>query len=123
MSEIRVIKKYPNRRLYDCLESRYITLQDLRHLAIENIEFKVVEKMTGRDLTSGVLLQIVSEQEQGGGALLGQEFLLQLIRSHGGSMAKAVRGYLDQSLKTLMGEDFITGMTDDASRCQSAQSR
>lgn len=101
MSEIRVIKKYPNRRLYDCLESRYITLQDLRRLAIENIEFKVVEKMSGKDLTSGVLLQIVTDQEQGSGALLGKEFLLQLIRSYGGSMSNAVRGYLDQSLKTL----------------------
>jgi polyhydroxyalkanoate synthesis repressor PhaR len=122
MSEIRIIKKYPNRRLYDCLESRYITLQDLHRLAIENIEFKVIEKMSGKDLTSSVLLQIVSDQEQGSEALLGQEFLLQLIRSYGGSMTKAVRGYLDQSLKTLIGPDFITDMADDAARCESAQS-
>lgn len=112
MSESRIIKKYPNRRLYDCYESRYITLQDLRRLVVEKIEFKVVEKMSGKDLTSGVLLQVVTDQEQGAGALLGKDFLLQLIRFYGGSMAKTVRGYLDESLKQLIGEDLVGATAD-----------
>ncbi len=52
MSEVRMIKKYPNRRLYDAVESRYITLQDLRRLVIDRIEFRVIEKNSQRDITS-----------------------------------------------------------------------
>jgi len=114
MSEFRLVKKYPNRRLYDCLESRYITLQDLRRLVVENIEFKVIEKASGKDITSSVLLQVVTDQEQGGDALLGKEFLLQLIRFYGGSMEKAVRGYLNQSLELFTVQGAVTQAADSA---------
>jgi polyhydroxyalkanoate synthesis repressor PhaR len=103
MSEIRIIKKYPNRRLYDSVESRYITLLDLRRLVVDRIEFKVVEKSSERDITSSVLLQVVADQEHGAGALLGRDFLLQLIRSYGGAMGGKVRGYLEESLKLFVG--------------------
>jgi len=116
MSELRLIKKYPNRRLYDCHESRYITLRDLRRLVVDRIEFKVIEKISGKDITSGVLLQVVTDQEQGSETLLGNDFLLQLIRFYGGSMAKTVRAYLDESLKRLMGEDLTTVAADYESR-------
>jgi polyhydroxyalkanoate synthesis repressor PhaR len=101
MSEIRIIKKYPNRRLYDSVESRYITLLDLRRLVVDRIEFKVAEKSSNRDITSSVLLQIVADLEQGAEALLGKDFLLQLIRSYGSAMSGKVRGYLEESLKLL----------------------
>ena len=114
MSEIRLVKKYPNRRLYDCLESRYITLQDLRRLVVDNVEFKVIDKVSGRDITSSVLLQVVTDQEQSGDALLGKEFLLQLIRFYGGSMEKAVRGYLNQSLELFAGQGSAAKAADSA---------
>ena len=64
MSEIRVIKKYPNRRLYDTVESRYITLDDVRRLVLEGVDFGVIDKRTQQDITRPVLLQVIAEQEQ-----------------------------------------------------------
>jgi polyhydroxyalkanoate synthesis repressor PhaR len=115
MSEMRIIKKYPNRRLYDSVESRYITLLDLRRLVVDRIEFKVVEKSSERDITSSVLLQVVAGQEHGAGALLGRDFLLQLIRSYGGAMGSKVRGYLEESLKLFVGQQPVTGMAGHGS--------
>jgi polyhydroxyalkanoate synthesis repressor PhaR len=123
MSEMRIIKKYPNRRLYDSVESRYITLLDLRRLVVERIEFKVVEKSSDRDITSSVLLQVVADQEHGGEALLGKDFLLQLIRSYGGAMSGKVRGYLEESLKLFVGQPPVTGMAGHGSHRESAHSR
>ena len=123
MSEMRIIKKYPNRRLYDSVESRYITLLDLRRLVVDRIEFKVVEKSTDRDITSSVLLQVVADQEHGAEALLGKDFLLQLIRSYGSTMGGKVRGYLEESLKLFVGQPAVTGMAGNASHRESAHSR
>ena len=66
MSTTRVIKKYPNRRLYDTETSRYITLSDVRELVIDRIDFQVIDKKTGEDITRTILLQVISEQEQHG---------------------------------------------------------
>jgi polyhydroxyalkanoate synthesis repressor PhaR len=107
MSEVRVIKKYPNRRLYDAVESRYITLQDLRRLVVDRIDFRVVEKNTQRDLTSSVLLQVIANHERGSESILGKDFLLQLIRSYGDSMASRVRNYLDESLSLFVGQEPV----------------
>ena len=63
MSEPRVIKKYPNRRLYDTVESRYITLADVRRLVVERIDFVVVDKKNSADITRSILLQVIAEQE------------------------------------------------------------
>jgi len=115
MSEMRIIKKYPNRRLYDSVESRYITLRDLRRLVVDRVEFKVVEKSSERDITSNVLLQVVADQEHGAGAQLGRDFLLQLIRSYGGAMGGKVRGYLEESLKLFVGQQPVTGMAGHGS--------
>jgi polyhydroxyalkanoate synthesis repressor PhaR len=124
MSEMRIIKKYPNRRLYDSVESRYITLLDLRRLVVDRIEFKVVEKSSERDITSSVLLQVVADQEHGAEALLGKDFLLQLIRSYGSTMGGKVRGYLEESLKLFVGQQPVTGMAGHgSSHRESAHSR
>jgi len=99
MSEPRVIKKYPNRRLYDTVESRYITLSDVRKLVVDRIEFVVIDKKTQEDITRSILLQVIAEQEHGGEPLMSRDFLSQVIRSYGGQMQGMIGSYLEQSLK------------------------
>ncbi len=99
MSEPRVIKKYPNRRLYDTVESRYITLADIRRLVTEKVEFVVVDKKTQEDITRSILLQVIAEQEHEGEPMMSQDFLAQVIRAYGGTMQTMVGDYLEQSLK------------------------
>jgi len=99
MSEPRVIKKYPNRRLYDTVESRYITLADIRRLVLERIEFVVVDKKSQEDITRAILLQVIAEQEHRGEPLMSRDFLSQVIRSYGGAAQGVIGSYLEQSLK------------------------
>jgi polyhydroxyalkanoate synthesis repressor PhaR len=99
MSEPRVIKKYPNRRLYDTVESRYITLADIRRLVIDRVEFVVIDKKTQEDITRSILLQVIAEQEHGGEPLMSRDFLSQVIRSYGSQMQGMLGSYLEQSLK------------------------
>jgi len=99
MSEARVIKKYPNRRLYDTVESRYITLNDIRRLVTEKIDFVVVDKKTQEDITRSILLQVIAEQEHDGDPMMSQDFLAQVIRAYGGTMQGMVGDYLEQSLR------------------------
>ena len=99
MSEPRVIKKYPNRRLYDTVESRYITLADIRKLVVDRIDFVVIDKKTQEDITRSILLQVIAEQEHGGEPLMSRDFLSQVIRSYGGQMQGMIGSYLEQSLK------------------------
>ncbi len=99
MSEPRIIKKYPNRRLYDTVESRYITLADIRRLVIERIDFVVIDKKSQGDITRSILLQVIAEQEHDGEPLMSRDFLSQVIRSYGDAMRSTVGSYLEQSLK------------------------
>lgn len=101
MSEPRVIKKYPNRRLYDTVESRYITLADIRRLVMDKVDFIVIDKKSQEDITRSILLQVIAEQEHAGEPLMSQDFLSQVIRSYGGAMQGFVGSYLEQSLKLL----------------------
>jgi polyhydroxyalkanoate synthesis repressor PhaR len=102
MSEPRVIKKYPNRRLYDTVESRYITLADVQRLVIEKIDFVVVDKKTNAEITRSILLQVISEQEHEVEPILSQEFMTQLIRSYGSNAQSSVSSYLEQGIKQLL---------------------
>jgi polyhydroxyalkanoate synthesis repressor PhaR len=104
MSEPRVIKKYPNRRLYDTVESRYITLSDIRRLVLDKVDFVVIDKKTQEDITRSILLQVIAEQEHQGEPLMSQDFLSQVIRSYGGAMQGFVGSYLEQSLKLFMSQ-------------------
>ncbi|MDP9089633.1 MAG: polyhydroxyalkanoate synthesis repressor PhaR [Pseudomonadota bacterium] len=104
MSEPRVIKKYPNRRLYDTVESRYITLADVRRLVIEKIEFIVVDKKNGSDITRSILLQVIAEQEHLADPILSQEFMVGVIRSYGTALQGQVSPHLEQSLKQLLSQ-------------------
>jgi len=99
MSELRTIKKYPNRRLYDTVESRYITLADIRRLVIERIDFDVIDKKTQEDITRSILLQVIAEQEHGSEPLMSRDFLSQVIRSYGVATRGVVGSYLEQSLR------------------------
>jgi polyhydroxyalkanoate synthesis repressor PhaR len=95
----RTIKKYPNRRLYDTVESRYITLADIRRLVIDRIDFVVIDKKTQEDITRSILVQVIAEQEHAGEPLMSRDFLSQVIRSYGGTMQGMIGSYLEQSLK------------------------
>jgi polyhydroxyalkanoate synthesis repressor PhaR len=99
MNESRTIKKYPNRRLYDTVESRYITLADIRRLVVERIEFTVIDKKTQADITRSILLQVISEQEHGTQPIMSREFLSQVIRSYGTSVHSGMAGALEQSVR------------------------
>ena len=99
MSEPRVIKKYPNRRLYDTVESRYITLADIRRLVVQYIDFVVIDKKAGQDITHAILLQVIAEQEHQAPAMLSRDFLAQVIRSHAENAQGVLSSYLEQSIR------------------------
>jgi polyhydroxyalkanoate synthesis repressor PhaR len=99
MSEPRIIKKYPNRRLYDTVQSKYITLSDIRSLVLERIEFVVIDKKTQEDITRSILLQVIAEQEHGADPVMSRDFLAQVIRSYGGTLQGVLSSYLEQSMK------------------------
>jgi|TARA_B110000438_G_scaffold199714_1_gene191259 polyhydroxyalkanoate synthesis repressor PhaR len=90
----RVIKKYPNRRLYDTEESRYVTLCDIRKLVVEEVGFCVIDKKTGDDLTRSILLQIITEQEDCGEPLFTIDALEKIIGFYG----KSVQALAGESL-------------------------
>ena len=109
MSTRRVINKYPNRRLYDTEESRYITLSDIRDLVLEEVDFVVIDKKDGSDITRCILLQVISEREQQEDPVLSQHFLLQIIRSCEGRAASPLSAHLEQSLSAFMQDSGRTG--------------
>jgi polyhydroxyalkanoate synthesis repressor PhaR len=96
---LRILKKYPNRRLYDTRDSVYVTLEDVRQMVLANESIKVVDSKTGNDLTRAVLLQIIAEQEgEGHEPLLTNRVLQQLIRFYGDSMQGVLSRYIEQSV-------------------------
>ena len=101
---IRVIKKYPNRRLYDTAESRYITLADVRDLVIDATEFIVIDKKSGDDITHSIFLQVISEQEQQGEPIMSQAFLAHVIRAHGTGAPGFLARHLEKSLTSFIAQ-------------------
>lgn len=98
MEDKRVIKKYPNRRLYDTEESKYITLEDIKKLVIENKEFIVKDVKSEEDLTRMILLQIIIEQEDDGEPLFTTQALSHIIRFYGDSVQSVAGDYLQKSI-------------------------
>lgn len=98
MSNTRIIKKYPNRRLYDTELSRYITLSDIRELVMKGSDFQVVDTNTNEDLTRSILLQIMLDEESGGEPLFSAKMLAQIIRFYGGTVQGILARYLEESL-------------------------
>ena len=97
-SSQRVIKKYPNRRLYDTDTSSYITLAEVKRLVIANTPFVVRDAKSGDDLTRAILLQIILEEEAGGAPMFSEQVLANIIRFYG----QAIQGYMGPYLEKNM---------------------
>jgi len=97
--QIRLIKKYPNRRLYDTQTSSYITLADVKELVLEHGTFQVVDAKTGEELTRNILLQIILEEEAGGAPMFTSDLLSQMIRFYGNAMQGMMGKYLENNIK------------------------
>ncbi|KAA3655275.1 MAG: polyhydroxyalkanoate synthesis repressor PhaR [Proteobacteria bacterium] len=97
--QVRLIKKYPNRRLYDTRTSSYITLTDVKDLVLANDDFQVVDAKTGDDLTRGILLQIILEEEAGGAPMFTSDLLSHMIRFYGNAMQGMMGKYLENNIK------------------------
>lgn len=104
MQEKRIIKKYPNRRLYDTEESKYITLEDIKKLVIQNKEFIVKDVKSEEDLTRSILLQIISEQEDDGEPLFSTEALSHIIRFYGDSVQSVASDYIQKSIDVFVSQ-------------------
>lgn len=98
----RLIKKYPNRRLYDTQSSAYITLADIKQLVLDNEVFKVVDAKTSEDLTRSILLQIILEEESGGKPMFSANVLAQIIRFYGNAMQGVMGAFLEKNMQVFM---------------------
>ncbi|HUQ29814.1 MAG TPA: polyhydroxyalkanoate synthesis repressor PhaR, partial [Usitatibacter sp.] len=94
----RIIKKYPNRRLYDTETSTYITLAEVKELVLQYKEFQVQDAKSGDDLTRAILLQIILEEESGGVPMFSTDMLANIIRYYGHSMQGLMGSYLERSI-------------------------
>ncbi len=99
MASPRIIKKYPNRRLYDTATSSYITLADVKQLVLEQVIFKVMDAKSEEDLTRSILLQIILEEESAGAPMFSTQSLAQIIRLYGHAMQGVMGNYLEQNLQ------------------------
>ena len=98
----RVIKKYPNRRLYDTETSAYITLAEVQRLVMDSIHFMVRDAKTGEDLTRSILLQIILEEEAGGAPMFTEAVLANIIRFYGNAMQGFMGAYLEKNVQSFM---------------------
>ena len=96
----RILKKYPNRRLYDTRASSYITLADVKSMVLSGVDFEVRDAKTGEDLTRSILLQIILEEETGGVPIFSAPMLSQIIRFYGHAMQGMMGSYLEKNLQT-----------------------
>lgn len=103
MNQSRIIKKYANRRLYDTVDSKHVTLSDIRQMIVDGFEIQIIEDTSGDDITRPLLLQIIVDQEQKGGQPILTELLLaQLIRFYGNPMQGMMAEYLQKSVGTFV---------------------
>jgi len=96
---VRLIKKYPNRRLYDTKTSSYITLADVKQMVLKQEEFQVLDAKSSDDLTRQILLQIILDEESGGMPMFSSDLLSQMIRSYGSAMQGFMGSYLEKNLE------------------------
>ena len=99
---VRLIKKYPNRRLYDTQTSTYITLADVKQLVLDNENFQVVDAKSDEDLTRPILLQIILEEEAGGMPMFSAQMLSQIIRFYGNAMQGMMGSYLEKNIQAFI---------------------
>jgi polyhydroxyalkanoate synthesis repressor PhaR len=99
---LRILKKYPNRRLYDTRTSSYITLADVKKMVLNTEDFEVRDAKTGEDLTRSILLQIILEEETGGVPMFSTQMLANIIRFYGHAMQGMMGSYLEKNLQTFV---------------------
>src|SRR3954471_15217547 len=121
-SPLRLIKKYPNRRLYDTKTSSYITLADVKQMVLKQEEFQVVDAKSGDDLTRAILLQIILEEESTGGLpMFSSDLLTQLIRFYGNAMQGVMGTYLEKNIRAF--QDMQKTLQDQSQRMYGDNSR
>jgi polyhydroxyalkanoate synthesis repressor PhaR len=99
---VRLIKKYPNRRLYDTQTSSYITLADVKELVLKHEEFQVVDAKSSEDLTRQILLQIILDEESTGAPMFSHDVLTQFIRFYGNAMQGVMGNYLERNIQAFL---------------------
>jgi len=119
--QVRLIKKYPNRRLYDTKTSSYITLADVKQMVLSHEDFQVVDAKSSEDLTRQILLQIILEEESGGMPMFSSDLLSQMIRSYGNAMQGFMAGYLEKNLQAF--QDMHKAMQEQSQRLYGDNSR
>jgi len=102
MAETRIIKKYPNRRLYDTQTSTYITIVDVKQLVLDQEDFKVVDAKSNEDLTRAILLQIILDEEAGGKPMFSSAVLSNIIRFYGHAMQGMMGMYLEKNVQAFL---------------------
>ncbi len=98
-NNMRTIKKYPNRRLYDTASSKYITVADVLSIIREGEDLRVVESEGGEDITRSVLVQIIIEQENGESPIFTTEMLTRFIRIYDDATQSIFGDMLDKNLQ------------------------
>ena len=120
-NQIRLIKKYPNRRLYDTKTSSYITLADVKQMVLKQEDFQVVDAKSGEDLTRQILLQIILEEESGGVPMFSSDLLSQLIRFYGNAMQGLMGTYLEKNIRAF--QDIQKALQEQSKRMYGDNSR
>ncbi len=118
---VRLIKKYPNRRLYDTKTSSYITLADVKQMVVKNEDFQVVDAKSSEDLTRQILLQIILEEESAGVPMFTSDLLSQMIRSYGSAMQGFMGTYLEKNLQAF--QDMQKALQEQSQRLYGDNSR
>jgi len=98
----RIIKKYPNRRLYDTDTSSYITLAEVKQLVMDSESFTVRDAKSNEDLTRSILLQIILEEEAGGQPMFSEQALANLIRIYGNAAQAFMGTYLEKNVQAFV---------------------
>ena len=113
---MKLLKKYPNRRIYDTSTSRFITIEDVRQMVLNYEPFEVIDTRSGDDLTRATLMQIITEMEGNGrDSPLTNKVLEELIRFYGDKASTVVSGYLEQVICTLLEQrNAISGTVKQA---------
>ncbi len=114
-SDVRVVKKYPNRRLYDTDTSSYVTLGDVKRLVMDSEPFVVRDAKSNEDLTRSILLQIILEEEAGGSPMFTAPVLANIIRFYGHAMQGFMGGYLEKNMQALadLQAHMMSGMANN----------
>ena len=118
---LRLIKKYPNRRLYDTKTSSYITLADVKQMVLKQEDFQVLDAKTGDELTRQILLQIILEEESGSVPMFSSDLLSQMIRSYGGAMQGFMGSYLEKNVEAF--QQMQKSLQDQSQRIYGDNSR